>query len=77
MVKIEPMGMDETQRIVEELERGGDVMETHADGMGVITIHLKRSGTGRPMVSGQGPSFPSALSGLLLAIEQQRLASET
>lgn len=76
MPELKPIGMDETQQIIEELERGGDVMETHADGMGVITICLKPAGAGRRPVTGQGRSFPSALSVLLHAIEEERPAGE-
>jgi hypothetical protein len=65
--------MDETQLLVEELKRDGGVIETHADGRGIVTIWLKRPGMGRQPAIGHGPSFPAALSGLLHVVNRERL----
>jgi hypothetical protein len=68
------LSMNETQRIVEQLKRDGSVLETHAGGTGLITIWLRRPGTGRPPTTGHGQSFPATLTDLLDAVEQERFA---
>ena len=62
--------MEQTQQVVEELQRGGGLIETHADGTGVVTIWLKWPRTGRQPISGRGHSFPAALSDLMHAVER-------
>jgi len=62
--------IDQTQEAVEELKRTGGVIETHANGTGVITIWLRWPRTGRHPVAGRGHSFPAALSDLVRSVQQ-------